>query len=142
MLFRSVTVEYQHLDASYFHHALGLSVRNFEGRVLTSASGVLSSAYRDTNLSNDIDATQSTLSLAFHGTLVRRTDSTFDGSRLTKEEVWSEATDGTKPKYTTDHTFDDSGRRLTSKNPAGTITRSSYDVLNREIGRASCRERV
>ncbi|MBI4605207.1 MAG: hypothetical protein HY721_24850 [Planctomycetes bacterium] len=132
----AVTVGYDHLDSSYFHHALGLTVQDYEGHTVTSAVGVLASGYRDTDLSNDIDTSQATIENAFkwgvqnRGALVRRTDFTYDGSKLTKEEVWSEASGGGS-KYTTDHTYDAMGRRLTTKTPAGTITRWSYDVLDR-----------
>lgn len=127
----TVTIAYQHLDSAYFHHALGLTVRDFEGHVLTSALGVLSSTYRDTDLSNDLDSSQSTLSSAFRGTLVRRTDHTYEGGKLTQEDAWSVADNSSAAKYTTLNTFDASGRKERTKTPAGTYTRWSYDVLNR-----------
>ncbi len=127
-----VMVEYPHVDAAFYTAALGLTVVSPDGHVVTEALGELGGAYDDTTLSDDFDATQSTLSAGFHGTIVRRTDFTFAGDHVTLEEVWSDADNGGASKFTTEHTFDAAGRKLTTENPAGTITRWTYDVLNRE----------
>src|SRR3989454_8771363 len=97
--------------------------------------GHVATAYQNTSIGDDFDATQSTLQSWFRGTIERRTDRTFQGSKLTQEQVWTVANDTSQTKLTTTHTFDASGRRLTTTNPAGTITRFSYDVLNREKSR-------
>ena len=134
-----VTVAYQHLidGTSYFHYPIGLTVQNFEGHTLTSAAGVLVSANQDADITNDINTAKPTIEEAFsygtpsHGALVRRTDYVYDGSKLTQDLVWSVADNSGASKYTTIHTYDAAGRRLTTRTPAGTYTRWTYDVLNR-----------
>jgi RHS repeat-associated protein len=127
----TVTVEYPHVDTAYYHAPVGLTVRDFEGHVLTSAQGSLDKAKRDTTLSDDLDASQSTLAAAFEGTLVQRTDRTYSGDKVSQETVWSVADDTNAPKYTTTHAYDSTGRKEKTTNPAGTITKWSYDVLGR-----------
>jgi YD repeat-containing protein len=126
-----VTIEYPHLDSSYFHVALSLTVRDLEGHVLTSALGELNASYRDTDLDNDFDEGQSTLEAGFRGSIVRRTDLTYQGDKLSKEEVWSDADNGGAAKFTTTHSYDTAGRKEKIVNPVGTITRMTYDALNR-----------
>jgi YD repeat-containing protein len=127
----SVVVQYPHLDSAYFHAALSITVANHEGQSLTSALGELSAAYRDTTLSDDFDPTQSTLAAAFHGTIVRRQDRVYTGDKLTQEQVWSDADNGSADKFTTTHTYNSLGQREKTTSPAGTITKSGFDVLGR-----------
>src|SRR4030095_9203874 len=127
-----VTLGYAHVDSAYYHAALTLTVQDFEGHVVTSAEGSLSSAYRDTTLSDDFDAAQSSLASGFHGQITRRTDSTFDGDKLTQSSVWTDADATNATKYTTTYAYDAMGRREKTTTPAGTITKVSFDVLNRE----------
>jgi YD repeat-containing protein len=122
-----VTIEYPHLDSNYFHVALSLTVRDLEGNVLTAALGELTT--QDTGFDNDFDESQSTLGAGFAGTIVRRTDFTYEGDKLEKGEVWSDAL-GTA-KFTTTHFYDMAGRKEKTVNPVGTITRWTYDALGR-----------
>ncbi|MBI4257903.1 MAG: hypothetical protein HY619_03015 [Thaumarchaeota archaeon] len=127
-----VVTEYPHLDAAYYHAAMGLTVFDFEGHVLTSALGELSSAKRDTNLNDDFDPGQATLESAFQGIIVQRTDNTYQGDKLIQTDVWSDADNPSATKFTTLHTYDaTTGRLLKTTNPAGTKARYTYDVLDR-----------
>jgi RHS repeat-associated protein len=126
-----VVLSYPHIDTSYFHAAVSLTVLDFEGNAVTNALGELNSSYRDTNLADDFDEAQATLAAGFQGTIIQRSDSTYSGGKLTREEVWSDADNSGAAKFTTVHVYDAAGRRETSTNPAGTITRVGYDVLGR-----------
>ena len=129
-----VTLQYPHVDSSYHHAAISMSVLDHDGNVLTSARGELSAAKRNTNLDDDFDETDSTLSAAFEGTIIERTDHEYAGGKRTKTEVWSDADNGSADKFTTTNTYDD-GLLETTKTPAGTITRYAYDVLGRRKSR-------
>lgn len=119
-----VTVGYPHLGASYIPVAVTLSVEDFEGHVLTSALGQVTTG--DTGFDNDITESGITLQSAFNGTILQRTDNVYVGDKLQSEQVW------TGPdNLITYHTYDAAGRNRTVTNPAGTITRTSYDALGR-----------
>jgi YD repeat-containing protein len=100
-----------------------------EGHFLTSALGNLTVGNVD--LSDDFDPAQSTLDAGFHGTIIRRTEYTYLGDKVSAEKVWTAANNTNATKYTTSYTYDTSGLRVTTTNPVGTISRLSYDVLNR-----------
>jgi RHS repeat-associated protein len=126
-----VVLHYPHVDSAYHHAAVSIAVSDHDGDVVTQALGELNSLKRDTNLDDDFDETDSTVEAGFEGTIVERTDLTYDGSKLTKTEVWSDADNGSAAKHTTLNTYDASGLLETTKTPALTITRYTYDVLHR-----------
>lgn len=126
-----VVLQYPHIDSAYYHAATGITVSDYDGNVVTEALGELAVAKQNTNLDEDFDETDSTLAVAFEGTIIQRTDHTYSGAKRTKTEVWSDADNGSAAKHSTDFTYDTSGRLETVKNPAATITRHSYDVLGR-----------
>ncbi len=128
-----VTLEYPHVDdSSYKHTSISLTLQDFEGHVITAALGNLNSSYRNTTISDDFDATQSTLDAGFHGIIARRTEYSYDGDKVSEEKVWSVANDTNSTKYSTTNTYDATGRMVTTTNPVSTITRFGYDVLNRK----------
>ena len=130
-----VVLGYPHIDSSYYHAAISISVTDHDGNTVTSALGELNAGKRDTTLSDDLDDTDSSIENAFEGTIVQRTDSVYDGSHVTDTEVWNDADNASTTKQTTTNTYDALGRLETTTNPAGTITRTTYDVLDREISR-------
>ena len=127
-----VTLEYPHVDTAYYHAALNLTVRDFEGHVLTSALGELGSAYRNTNLDEDFDKTQSTLAAGFKGAIVRRTDQVFVGDKLDRVEVWSDADNGGAAKFTTTYTYD--AQSAGGSRPRTPWERSPSGVTTSSIG--------
>jgi len=86
-----VVLQYPHIDSSYFHAAVTMTVSDHDGNAITQCQGELSSAKRNTNLDEDLDETQSTIASAFAGTIIQRTDSEYIGGKVTKVEVWSDA---------------------------------------------------
>ncbi len=126
-----VLMEYPHVGSAYYHAAIDLTVLDHHGDVVTQAKGELASATRGTYLPNDFDETEATLEDGFNGDIVQRTEFEYTGGRQTKASVWSDADLSTADKHETISTYDSSGRLETTKTPAGTITRYSYDVLGR-----------
>ena len=130
-----VVHSYQHIDSAYHDAAVSIRVSDHDGNSVTTALGDLDDATEDTDLDDDIDETKATLTLAFDGDIIQRTDSVYEGGKLASSSVWSDADNSSADKFTTTNTYDASGRLETSKTPAGTITRYAYDVLGRGISR-------
>ncbi|MAG92702.1 MAG: hypothetical protein CMJ48_02975, partial [Planctomycetaceae bacterium] len=130
-----VVLGYPHVDSAYYHAAISISVMDHDGNTVCSALGELNAGKRDTTLSDDLDDTDAAIENAFEGTIVERTDFVYDGSHVTDTEVWNDADDTSTTKQTTTNTYDALGRLETTTNPAGTITRNGYDVLDRQISR-------
>ena len=130
-----VVLFYEHIDTAYHDAAVSILVSDHEGNSVTTALGDLDDATEDTDLDDDIDETKATLTLAFDGDIIQRTDSVYEGGKLASSSVWSDADNGSADKFTSTNTYDASGRLETSKTPAGTITRYAYDVLGRRISR-------
>ena len=130
-----VTLSYGHVDSAYSHSAVGIEVRDHDGNTLTSALGELAAGFRDTDLSDDVDDSEAAIEDAFEGTIIQRTDFTYEGSKLTEREVWSDADNSSGDMHTTSYAYDAQGRLETMTTPAATITRYEYDVLGRRTER-------
>jgi RHS repeat-associated protein len=126
-----VTIEYPHLGGTYYHVPLRLTVNDYEGRTLTSAEGELTLDYQNLSIEDDFNSGQTTLSAWFRGVLTGRRDSFYEGDVLVREEVWSVATNPTS-KYITEHAYTPSGLRVRTVNAVGTITRWTFDSVNRD----------
>lgn len=137
-----VTLEYPHVTATeYFHAPIDITLYDHEGHVLSSARGVLRTGFKNTTLSDDFVLGQPTLELGFHGPsggpnnpgiLVRRTDYGYDGDKVVTKDVWLVASSSSSAKYTTTHEYDLAGRRTNTIAPTGTVTRLTYDILDRK----------
>jgi len=115
------------------------TITNQAGRV--TASGQISFSGGDTSTapSGWIDTSASDpIAVVIHGTLTRLAINTYEGSgtRVMKSDVYYNIA---SPAYDrTEYDYDGAGRKIGTKDPTGTITRTNYDAIGRysstEIG--------
>jgi YD repeat-containing protein len=133
------TLSTPHMDSldDYDYVPVNISISDMDGRSIISAAGIPSSD-EDGDLTNDWDKTDADIEDAFNGTLVRRTETTYnDEGQVWKVERFSKPEDAiTTEKLTTSYTYYDDtdshpGKLKFVTGEDGTVTQQEYDKAGR-----------
>lgn len=138
-----VVLRYQHVYSEdppgtdpWVAGPVAIAVFSRDGRLVTTAKGVVAAAVDDDDLDNDFEETESSLETAFQGDLYSRMEYHYEHGQMIESRAWTDAENFAEEKYVTKYSYDSMGRLARVKDAEGTITRLYYTLDARVRSRA------